>query len=86
MALLAALLGGVGVAWLFSQMRPTVNDERRLRELSGLPVIGTVAMAWTELQKARRTRGLVGLVLSVFSLVSAYMAIMTMLLVTVSRV
>jgi polysaccharide chain length determinant protein (PEP-CTERM system associated) len=86
MVLLAAVLGGMGVAWLFSQMRPTINDERQLRELSGLPVIGTVAMAWTESQKARRTRGFVGLVLSGLSLVSAYMAIMTMLLVTMSRV
>jgi polysaccharide chain length determinant protein (PEP-CTERM system associated) len=86
LVLLAALGGGLGVAFLISQIRPTFNDERRLREVSGLQVLGTVVMAWTEAQKARRTRGLVALLISFASLLSAYAAIMAGLVLTASRV
>jgi polysaccharide chain length determinant protein (PEP-CTERM system associated) len=85
MVLLAALGGGLGAGLLISQIRPTLNDERRLREVSGLPVLGTVNMAWTGAQKTRRTQGLVVLLLSVLSLLSAYAAIMAMLVLTASR-
>jgi polysaccharide chain length determinant protein (PEP-CTERM system associated) len=85
LVLLAALGGGLGAAFLISQMRPTINDERRLRELSGLPVLGTVVMGWTDAQKSRRNRGLVALLISYASLLSAYAAIMAVLLLTVSR-
>jgi polysaccharide chain length determinant protein (PEP-CTERM system associated) len=84
--LFAALAGGLGFAFLISQIRPTITDERRLREVTGLQVFGTVAMAWTDAQKARRTRGLVALLLSFLSLLSAYAAIMATLVLTVSRV
>jgi polysaccharide chain length determinant protein (PEP-CTERM system associated) len=86
LVLLAALGGGLGIAFLISQVRPTLNDERRLREVSGLPVLGTVVMAWTDAQKARRTRGLVALLLSFLSLLSAYAVIMAALVLTVSKV
>jgi polysaccharide chain length determinant protein (PEP-CTERM system associated) len=86
LVLLAAFGGGLGVAFLISQIRPTFNDERRLREVSGLQVLGTVVMAWTDAQKARRTRGLVALLISVASLLSAYAAIMAALMLTASRV
>lgn len=84
--LLAALGGGVGFAFLVSQIRPTFNDERRLREVSGLPVFGTVVMAWTDAQKARQKKGLVALLLSFLSLLSAYAAIMAVLVLTASKV
>ena len=86
MVLLAALAGGAGFAFLMSQIRPTFSDERRLREVSGLPVFGTVVMAWTEAQLAKRKKGLVALLLSFLSLLSAYAAIMAMLLLTTARV
>ena len=86
LVLVAALGGGLGAAFLISQIRPTLNDERRLREVSGLQVLGTVAMAWTDAQQARRTRGLVALLISFASLLSAYAAIMAGLVLTASRV
>ena len=86
LVLLAALGGGGGLAFLMSQMWPTINDERRLREVSGLPVLGTVIMSWTDAQKTRRTWGLVALLLSFGSLLSAYAAILAALVLTVSRV
>ena len=87
MALLAALGGGFGAALLISQLRPTINDERRLREVvNGLPVLGTIGLALTDAQKGRRTRGLVGLLISLAGLLSAYAAVMAGLVMTVSRV
>lgn len=85
LVLLVALGGGIGVAFLISQFRPTFSDERRLKEVSGLPVLGTIAMAWTDEQKKRRRRGIAAFVLSVLSLLSAYIAVMASLVLTVSR-
>jgi len=86
MVLLMALGAGIGFAFVLSQIRPTFNDERGLREVSGVPVLGTVVMTWTDAQKARRTRGLVALLISFASLLSAYAAVMMALVVTASRV
>ena len=86
LVLLAAVGGGLGIAFLLSQLRPTFGDERRLKEVSGMQVLGTIAMEWTDEQSRRRTRGLFAFVLSFLSLISAYAAIMASLLMTVSRV
>jgi polysaccharide chain length determinant protein (PEP-CTERM system associated) len=85
LVLLAALGGGLGVAFLISQIRPTFDDERRLREVSGLQVLGTVPMTRTDVQEKRRTRGLVALLISFASLLSTYAAIMAALVLTASR-
>src|SRR6266850_1923511 len=84
--LLMALGGGVGFAFVLSQIRPTFNDERRLKEVSGFQVLGTVVMAWTDAQRALRTRRLVALLISFAGLLSAYAAIMAGLALTASGV
>ena len=83
--LLGALGVGCGTAFLLSQFRPTFNEERRLREVSGLPVLGTVGMAWTDAQEKRRTRGRRAFVVSVVSLILAYLAILGSILMGFSR-
>jgi len=85
LVLLAALACGLGTAWLISQLRSTIDNERRLREISGLPVLGTVIMGWTDAQRKRRKWGLVVLLTSFASLLSAYGAIIAALMLTVSR-
>jgi polysaccharide chain length determinant protein (PEP-CTERM system associated) len=85
LVLLVALGAGGGLAFLMGQSRPTFMDERRLREVSGLQVLGTVAMALTDAQKTRRSRGLIALLISLASLLSAYAAIMVTLFLTASR-
>ena len=84
--LFAAIAGGLGVAYLISQMRPTINDERRLKEVCGLPILGSVVMDWTDSQKSRRMRGLVAFLVSLVSLLSTYAVIMAGLVLTMSRV
>jgi polysaccharide chain length determinant protein (PEP-CTERM system associated) len=44
---LVGLLGGVVVAFLMSQLRPTFANARMLREATGLNVLGTVSSVWT---------------------------------------
>lgn len=85
LVLLAALAGGVAGAFLVSQSRPTIDDERRLSEVSGLPVLGTIMMAWTEAQERRRARGLVALGISFAGLLSTYAAIMLALVQTAAK-
>lgn len=85
LVLLGALGGGVALAFLIGQSRPTFIDERRLREVSGLQVLGTVVMVLTDEQEALRKRGLIALLISFVSLISAYAAIMVTLLLTASR-
>lgn len=46
-ALSAGLIAGVLLAILLSQLRPTFYDQRTLRQVTGLPVFGTVSRIWT---------------------------------------
>ena len=43
-ALVGALVAGIAASFLVSQVFPTVHDARRLRELAGRPVLGTITM------------------------------------------
>ena len=85
MILLAALGGGLGLAFLLSQLRPTFNSERSLRDVTGLRVLGTVAMVWNARQKSRRRQGFVALIFSAFGLLGAYVAVI-ILSITAFRV
>ena len=50
---------GIALAFLLSQLRPTFDDRRFMSEITGLPVLGSVDMVWTDEQKkARASRGL----------------------------
>jgi polysaccharide chain length determinant protein (PEP-CTERM system associated) len=82
---LAALAGGFGIAIALSQIRTTFNDERTLQQASGLRVLGSIAMAWTEKQRKRRARGNFALAVSVLGLLSAYGTIMASLMLTSFR-
>ena len=86
MVLLAALAGGLGIAFLIGQLRPTFDNERRLTEVSGLPVLGTIVAHWTDAQKSRRRWALAAFVLVSVGLFSAYGALMTSLVLMGSRV
>jgi polysaccharide chain length determinant protein (PEP-CTERM system associated) len=80
MVLLAALGGGFGFAFVLSQLKTTFSDERRLREASGMRVLGTIAMAWNERQRKRRALGLFALALSFLGLVLVYGVVMVSLM------
>jgi polysaccharide chain length determinant protein (PEP-CTERM system associated) len=72
MVFLGALAGGVGVAFLMGQIRPTFSDRKALRDVSGLPILGAVTMIWTEAQVRTRRRKLTWFVVGAAGLVSLY--------------
>jgi polysaccharide chain length determinant protein (PEP-CTERM system associated) len=72
MVFLGALVGGVGVAFLMGQIRPTFSDRKALREISGLPILGTVTMIWTDGQVRARRRKLTYFVAGAAGLVCLY--------------
>lgn len=68
----AALAAGLAGAFLMSQLRPTFLSQGALREVTGLPILGSISMNWTEEQKVRRKRRLVGLAAAVLILFGTY--------------
>jgi len=67
-----ALVAGIAVAFLMSQLRPTFLSQSTLREVTGLPVLGSIGMNWTAAQTIRRKRRLAALGVSVLVLFGIY--------------
>jgi polysaccharide chain length determinant protein (PEP-CTERM system associated) len=67
-----ALAAGLAAAFLMSQVRPTFMNHAALRDVTGLPVLGSISMNWTQEQIVRRKRRLVALGVSVLLLFGAY--------------
>jgi polysaccharide chain length determinant protein (PEP-CTERM system associated) len=67
-----ALVAGLAVAFMMSQLRPTFLTQSTLREVTGLPVLGSIGMNWTPEQTVKRKRRLVALAGSVLLLFGAY--------------
>jgi polysaccharide chain length determinant protein (PEP-CTERM system associated) len=57
-AFAVALLAGLAAALLMSQIRPTFMSQAALREITGLPVLGSVSMNLTNMEVERRRRSL----------------------------
>ncbi len=57
LVLLGALLAGPATALMISQARPTFSGPGAMRELTGLTVLGTVSMNWTDAGRRKRLRG-----------------------------
>jgi polysaccharide chain length determinant protein (PEP-CTERM system associated) len=74
---IGALMSGLGIALLLSQLRPTFLNQHSLREATGLPVLGTVSMNWTENELIRRKRSLYTFGFSVVSLLIMFGGLFT---------
>ena len=72
LAPLVGILAGIAVAFLVSQLRRTVTDRRVLRELTGLPLLGSVTRIETDAVKIKKRKGLIAYGLSILSLIGAY--------------
>jgi len=71
-AFIVALLAGLASAFLMSQFRPTFLSQAALREVTGVPILGTINMHWTDDQKVRRKKRLYGLAATVLLLIGVY--------------
>lgn len=73
---LGALLVGVGMAFIISQIRPTFHSQGSLREITGLPILGTIPMIWTEQEKRKRKGRLFAFGISLLMLMTCYVVLM----------
>lgn len=73
---LGALLAGIGIAFVISQVRPTFHSQASLREISGKPILGSIPMIWTDPEKSKRKKRLYAFGLSLLSLLGLYGALM----------
>lgn len=55
-----AVAFGSAIAWIASKLRPVFYHGTTLAEITGLPVIGVVSMAWLEKHRAAIIRGYLG--------------------------
>ncbi|MGG7054703.1 XrtA system polysaccharide chain length determinant [Nitrosomonas sp. ANs5] len=73
---LAALLVGIAVSFIISQIRPTFHSQGGLREVTGLPILGTIPMIWTEQEKKKRKGRLFAFGISLLMLMTCYVILM----------
>jgi polysaccharide chain length determinant protein (PEP-CTERM system associated) len=55
-ALLLAIAAGAGLAFVLNVIRPAFGSVQRLRDVTGLPVLGGVSMTWIERYEAQMRR------------------------------
>ena len=79
---LGALIAGMAFAMLLSQLRPTYLSQHGLRESTGLPILGSVSMNWTDHERAKRKRSFYAFGASLVILVTLYAGVMTRMLLT----
>ncbi len=72
LVLAAAILLGSATAFAMNLLRPTFLTMGALRDTTGLPVLGSVSMNWTEVEKWRRKKSVYAFGLSVLLLLILY--------------
>ena len=72
LVLLGALASGIGIAFVINQIRPTFHDQNSLRELTGRPILGSVAMIWTDQEIIKHKRGIYAISFSLLFLLAVY--------------
>ncbi|MCC6710528.1 MAG: chain-length determining protein [Gammaproteobacteria bacterium] len=78
MVLLAALGAGVGLAFLLSQINPRFYSSEELKEITQLPVLGTVSLVFSERQRTERRMELGVFALTLIGLFAVYGALVTL--------
>jgi polysaccharide chain length determinant protein (PEP-CTERM system associated) len=76
-----ALIAGMGVALLISQIRPTYLSHAQLRALTGLPVLGSVSMNWTDKEKRRHRKGLIAFTTAFAAFIAAFGGFLGLMLI-----
>jgi polysaccharide chain length determinant protein (PEP-CTERM system associated) len=85
MVLLGGIAGGIGLAFVLSQIKPTFTDRKSLREATGLPILGGVSMIWTVQESKKRKKNFATWAVSYFGLVAMYGGIMAVLTLQLLR-
>ena len=83
LAFLGSLVAGLAAALLMSQIRPTFMSQASLREITGLPVLGSVSMNWTDVEISRQRKSMLAFGLAFGFLILVYGGAMGKLLLKV---
>ena len=70
--LLAALAGGIGIALLYEQLNPTYYTRQQLVDNINLPVLGSVSMYWSDVERSKRKLEISFFILIVLLILAAY--------------
>jgi polysaccharide chain length determinant protein (PEP-CTERM system associated) len=84
-AFLGALAAGIFAAFAASQLRPSFLDAHALRDVTGVPVLGTVSLIVSEPLKRKERRGLIGFIAGTVALIGSYGAGIFVLLLLSAR-
>ena len=76
MVFILALVVGIGFASIISRFRPVFHNQNMLREVTGVPVLGSIPMIWTIQEKSNRKKRLYVFGLSLLSLFGFYGVLM----------
>lgn len=74
LSLLLALGAGFAAAFVAMELHPTCYDDRSLREVSGLPVLGVVSVIVNQSMRRKRRNVLIGFLLGSGTLLGSYVA------------
>jgi polysaccharide chain length determinant protein (PEP-CTERM system associated) len=85
MAFLGALAAGVFASFVASQIRPSFFDAHMLRDVTGMPVLGTVSLITSEPLKRQERRGLIGFIAGTAALIGSYGAGILVLFMLTAR-
>ncbi len=71
-----ALMAGAGISWFLHQMRPVFINQRSLRQVTGLPVLGAVSMTWLSRHRAQRRLEAGSFVLATLLIISSLILVL----------
>jgi polysaccharide chain length determinant protein (PEP-CTERM system associated) len=75
---LGSVATGVGLTVLLSLVRPTFSSMRNIREIAGLPVLGSVSMNWIPEVRSRKRREMVRFTALFASLFAAFIGVVVL--------
>jgi len=70
--LIAAFAGGIGIALLYEQLNPTYYTRQQLIDNISLPVLGSVSMYWSDVERSKRKLEISLFILIVLLVLIAY--------------
>jgi polysaccharide chain length determinant protein (PEP-CTERM system associated) len=79
----AAIAIGIALAISLGQLRPTFVTQSELQTITGYPVLGRVAMNWTDAEKIKHRRGAISFAFCLLMLLAFYGSAMTALLLKI---
>lgn len=73
--MVASLIIGIAISWMYEQIRPTFYSRQQVEEFFSVPVLGTVSMQWSEIEQLNRRKKFLYFGLSFVVFLSVYLGL-----------